>query len=168
MNNLNEIKFHQIIEEVPELTHISPELEHLLQKHSNLDTSKKNKSAKEILEYIIDNFANNKNGQSVMNFIPSKPGGDCRSLCVGMATQAYGGKRDLKKHRTGFKGLMIDIIRCWIRCGSINTKTILFTVQFNNQHFDENWRSILDTYKAKGKVVKIFYVLNDQLIEVYK
>jgi hypothetical protein len=63
---------------------------------------------------------------------------------------------------------MIDIIRYWIRCGSVNTKTILFTVQFNNEHFDENWRSILDEYKAKGKVVKVFYVLNDQLIEVYK
>jgi|LakMenE18May11ns_1017448.scaffolds.fasta_scaffold9726857_2 hypothetical protein len=168
MNSLNEIKFHQIIEEVPELTHISPELEHLLLKHSNLDTSKKNKSAKKILEDIIDNFANNKNGQSVMNFIPSNPGGNCMPLCVGMATQAYGGKRDEIKHRTGFKGLMIDIIRYWIRCGSVNTKTILFTVQFNNEHFDENWRSILDEYKAKGKVVKVFYVLNDQLIEVYK
>lgn len=47
MNNLNEIKFHQILEEVPELSRILPEqILHELDSHSNLDYIKKPRSAK--------------------------------------------------------------------------------------------------------------------------
>ena len=169
MNSLNEIKFHQIIEEVPELTHVLPEQILLeLESHSNSDYIKKPRSAKKILEDIIDNFANNKNGQLVMNFIPSNPGGNCMPLCVGMATKKFGGKRDENKNRTGFKGLITDIIKYWLNCGSVNTRTILYTTDWDNVSFNENWKSIIDTYKAKGKFVKVYEVCDDKLIERYK
>jgi hypothetical protein len=169
MNSLNEIKFHQIIEEVPELTHVLPEQILLeLKSHSNSDYIKKPRSAKKILEDIIDNYSNNNRSKGVMNFYPSNISAPCMELCVGVATKKFGFKRDDDKNRTGFKGLITDIIKYWLNCGSVNTRTILYTTDWDPQAFSENWKSIIDTYKAKGKVVKIFFVLDDKLVEVYK
>ncbi len=169
MNSLNEIKFHQIIEEVPELTHVLPEQILLeLKSHSNSDYIKKPRSAKKILEDIIDNYSNNNRSKGVMNFYPSNISAPCMELCVGVATKKFGFKRDDDKNRTGFKGLITDIIKYWLNCGSVNTRTILYTTDWDPQAFSENWKSIIDTYKAKGKFVKVYEVCDDKLIERYK
>ena len=53
MSNLTEKEFYKILEEVPELSHISPELEHELGSYLN-DTIKASRPAKKILEDLID------------------------------------------------------------------------------------------------------------------
>jgi hypothetical protein len=167
MSNLNEKEFYQILEEVPELSHISPELEHELRSHLN-DKIRVSRPAKKILEDIIDKNANGRGSQGKMNFYPSPPPStSCMQLCIGIATKKFGHKRDEIKNRTGFKGLIIEIIEYWIGCGNTNNKTILFTTDWDNVVFNENWKGIVDKYKSQGKEVKIFEVCDDKIIVRY-
>ena len=167
MTKLNEKEFYQILEEVPELSHISPELEHELSSHLN-DKTRVSRPAKKILEDIIDKNANGRGSEGKMNFYPSPPPStSCMKLCIGIATKKFGHKRDENKNRTGFKGLIIEIIEYWIGCGNINNKTILFTADWDNVVFNENWKGIVDKYKSQGKEVKIFEVCDDKIISRY-
>lgn len=84
-----------------------------------------------------------------------------------MLQKKFGHKRDEIKNRTGFKGLIIEIIEYWIGCGNINNKTILFTTDWDNVVFNENWKGIVDKYKSQGKEVKIFEVCDDKIIVRY-
>jgi hypothetical protein len=165
MTNLNEKEFYQILEVVPELSHIFPELEHVLKSH--LDETSKPRPAKKILEEIIDKNAFGRGGQGQMNFYPSEINSPCMELCIGIATKGYGNKRDEKNNRTGFKGLIKEIIEYWISCGSINKRTILLTTEWRDEDFVENWKGIVDKYKAKGKQVIIIEVWNDKYIIRY-
>jgi len=112
------------------------------------------KPIKEILNQIINNpstipsFSNNK-----INFYPSETlGGGCQSICVGFATKGFNSDRD-KKKRTGFKGLMQDIIIYWLNCGKCsansrlcNRTTILFVTEWNSSSFKNSWEKIIDGY----------------------
>jgi hypothetical protein len=165
MDNIIEKKFHQILLEIPELAHIFPELEHELNSH--LLENSKPKSAKKILEDIIDRNASKSGGQPQMNFYPSEKKVGCFELCIGIATMGYGFKRDDEKNRTGFKGLINEIIEYWITCGSVNKKTILLTTQWKDDDFEEKWKSIVDAYRAKGKQVIIIEVWKENYIVRY-
>jgi len=166
MSNLTEKKFYEILELVPELSHIFPELEHVLK--SDLEKTTKAKPAKKILEEIIDKYAIGKGGQGQMNFYPSEVYSPCMELCIGIATKGFGNKRDENNNRTGFKGLIKEIIEYWITCGSINKRTILFTTEWRDDDFVGNWKGIVDKYKAQGKEVIIIEVWNDNYIIRYK
>ena len=163
MDNIIVKKFHQILVEIPELAHIFPELEHEL----NLAKNSKPRLAKKILEDIIDRNATGRGGQAQMNFFPSEPGGGCFELCIGIATKGYGYKRDIAKNRTGFKGLINEIIEYWFRCGSVNKKTILLTTQWKDDDFEEKWKSKVDAYRALGKQVIIIEVWKENYIVRY-
>jgi hypothetical protein len=169
MKNSIEKEFQQILLEVPELTHIFPEIEHQLR--NDLDEKNKPKSAKKILEDIIDKNANkvkSKESGAKLNFYPSPlEYGDCEELCIGIATKGYGYKKDDNNKRTGFTGLINDIVEYWITCGVKNKRTILFTTEWRYDDFNKKWKGKVDRYKENGKEVLIFEVYEVENIVKY-
>ena len=136
-----------------ELREFLPLIEHLLEGiHPN---SKEMKSASDLLDEIIDKI-NSKTGNSIdMNFYPSDNTVNCQEKCLGIATKGYDYKRDEKKNRTGFKGLIKDIVKYWISCGSVNKSTVLLTTEWREKAFKDDWSAIVDTYKKQGKKIII-------------
>lgn len=165
MSNLTGKNFYEILDEVPELSEILPEIEHYFSSQSS--SNNKRISAKKILEEIIDSNTNRLDTGGRMNFYPSDKSTGCMELCIGIATKGYGRKREEKINRTGFKGLIKEIIQYWMSCGRVNKRTILFTTELRDDDFNANWKDIVDSYKATGKSVKIIEVWNDNYIVRY-
>jgi hypothetical protein len=118
-------------------------------------TDKEVKSPIELLETIIDKFNSDKGISSNRNFYPSTKKIDCKEMCLGIATKGYDYKRDVKRNRTGFKGLIKEIVKYWINCGAINKTTIILTTEWRDKAFKDDWLEIVDTYKKRGKKVVI-------------
>ena len=120
-----------------------------------------NGSTKSILEDWIDEMNNLGRGQgpSSFNFYPSEEGGGCHESCIGVATNPFGHNRDKNRNRTGFEGLMKDIIGQWFEC-DITRKTILITTDWSEEKFNNEWKQIIDSYTNKNKKVKIYYFLD--------
>lgn len=134
-------------------------LQHLL-KIDEFFKKKPNGSAKSILEDWIDDMNKLGSGQgpSSFNFYPSEDGGVCHESCIGVATNSFGSNRDKNRNRTGFEGLMKDIIGQWFNCD--NTKnTVLMTTDWDETVFNNQWKQIIDSYTNKNKRVKIFFFL---------
>ena len=115
-----------------------------------------------ILEDWIDeiNKLGKGKGPSSFNFYPSEQDGKCHELCIGVATHKFGHNRDKNRNRTGFEGLMKDIIGQWLNC-PITKNTILITTDWDDVAFIKQWIQILDNYtRDKNKKVKIYYFLN--------
>ena len=115
-------------------------------------------------------------GTENFNFYPSERVVPCQELCVGVAVLSFGAhcSPPLKQgsanaslpSKYGFKGLMIDIIKCWLKCFSTNKTTILITQDWNQKIFQDEWKSIIDTYAKTGnkKVYVIQVSSNDFLV----
>jgi len=143
-------KLHNILEDVPELSHVLPE--DLLFELRPTDNPK---SAVKVFENILDLYSSRNSGSASINLFPSISKGDCREVCIGIATRSFGSKRDENRNRTGFKGLIKEIIQYWQNCGSVNMKTILFTCEWRDSDFNKDWKDIVENYKNQGKKVII-------------
>ena len=109
----------------------------------------------EILEILIDKNEDLLGGNNSFNFYPSDKMTSCRTLCIGIATKKFGYDRVNGTNRTGFKGLIKSLIEYWFSCGDINKNTILLTEDWDEKNFEKEWKDIIDSYKAKGKVIFI-------------
>jgi hypothetical protein len=101
-------------------------------------------------------------GPSSFNFYPSDRSGDCKESCIGVATKKFGHNRVEKKNRTGFEGLIKDIIGQWFRC-SITRNTVILTIDWDEPVFEKEWKQIIDEYvaaSARNKSVKIYHILD--------
>ncbi len=127
------------------------------------DFFKKNNksSAKSNLEDWIDemNKLGKGQGPSSLNFYPSEKGAVCHESCIGVATNPFGHNRDKNRNRTGFEGLMKDIIGHWFNCDNTRN-TILITTDWSEDKFKNEWKQIIDSYTNKNKKVKIYYFLD--------
>jgi hypothetical protein len=122
----------------------------------------KGKSTIKILEDWIDkiNKIGTNKGPSTMNFYPSDKTGDCKILCIGVATKKFGHGRHKDKPRIGFKGLIKDIICQWLNC-QITHNTIIITSDWDSDAFEKEWKQIIDSYCSNSsKKVKIYQFLD--------
>ena len=102
---------------------------------------------------------NSRTWPGTFNFFPSdKPGGACHEFCFGIATKKFGHNRDVDKNRTGFKGLIKEIVGYWLSCGDINQTSIIHTFDWDEDDFVNNWENIINKYKSKGKNIKIYLI----------
>jgi hypothetical protein len=124
--------------------------------------NKENQSTKKILEDWIDQINSHEKGKgpNSFNFYPSKNSVSCCNLSIGVATKKFGWSREKDKCRTGFKGLIKDIIGHWFRCKNTN-KTILLTTDWDKDAFEDGWKQIIDDYvDGTGNEVEIYYLLD--------
>jgi hypothetical protein len=138
---------------------------HLIKLDDYIKNHKSKKSIKKILEDWIDELNNlsNENGPNSFNFYPSTRFGSCCSVCIGVATKKFGHNRDQDKPRTGFKGLIKEIIGQWLSCSNTND-TIIVTVDWDEEVFEKEWKPIIDRYTSnQNKNVKIYYFLANQV-----
>jgi len=152
MQNQVQQKFLNLLHYDQDLREFHPLIEDLLKDNHN---GKEIKSAKELLDKIIDKLNSNNEDGNKMNFYPSDKETNCKQLCLGIATKGYECKREEKKNRTGFKGLIKVIVKYWINCGSINKTTILLTTEWRENSFKNDWVEIVDSYKKQNKKVII-------------
>lgn len=123
--------------------------------------NKENQSTKKILEDWIDqiNSLEDSKGPNSFNFYPSTNSASCCNLSVGVATKKFGWSREKDKFRTGFKGLIKNIIVHWFRCNNTQ-KTILITTDWDEDAFDDGWKQIIDDYvNGTGNIVEIYYLI---------
>jgi hypothetical protein len=152
----------EILEDVPGVGGI---FEHLEESLSNSKT----RSISKILEDFIDDDSSTKSQSGgSYNFYPSlNKDGDCKEICVGVATRSFGSKWDDDKLRTGFKGLMKEMVQYWENCGSINKTTILLTTEWRDFDFNNDWKDIVDNHVSRGKRVIIIQVIQSGKIRTY-
>jgi hypothetical protein len=153
---------NQILEDVPEAAGIFEHLEESL-------NNPKNRTISKVLEDFIDNNSSTKSQSGTSyNFYPSlNKDGDCKEVCVGVATKSFGSKWDEDRLRTGFKGLMKEMIQYWENCGSINKTTILLTTEWRDVDFNNDWKDIVDNHVNRGKKVIIIQVIQSGKIRTY-
>lgn len=151
MPNKVEQKLLSLFHDDQDLRELFPSIEDLITHIENKET----KSATELLEEIIDKLNSSNNNESDLNFYPSDKSGNCKIKCLGIATKGYDYKKDEKKNRTGFKGLIKDIVKYWITCGAINKITVLLTTEWREKAFNDDWKAIVDSYKKQGKKIII-------------
>ena len=137
----------------PQLVDDFPEIEHDLQ----FDKKDRKQSVKKTLEELIDKI-NNKKGNLSINFFPSKTDGACHEILLGIATKKFGHNCDKAKLRTGFEGLIKNIIICWLRCYEVNKSTTIITMDWDEPNFARDWLEIIESYKSKGKKIRIFQI----------
>lgn len=118
-------------------------------------------SIKENLERLIDDINNNE-VDDTFNFYPSDKTGVCHEFCLGIATRKFGHNATPDKNRTGFKGLIKNIIPYWFSCFEMNKTTIILTMDWDSEAFEKEWESIIDSYCAKGKEVLILQILEKE------
>ena len=165
MKNIQYHNLNNLFHEVEELHHFSNELEPLF-KTTHKPTAKE---IKKYFEDLIDKINAGKSGSGDFNFYPSDKYSACKNLCISIATKQFGHAYDKDKKRTGFKGLIKELICYWLSCGSINQKTIIFTFDWDSQAFDKKWRGIIDHYRSLGKEVIIFEIIEEraEYIQIY-
>ena len=153
---------NQILEDVPEAADIFEHLEESL-------NNPKNRTISKVLEDFIDNNSSTKSQPGTSDhFYPSlNKDGDCKEVCVGVATKSFGSKWDEDRLRTGFKGLMKEMIQYWENCGSINKTTILLTTEWRDVDFNNDWKDIVDNHVNRGKKVIIIQVIQSGKIRTY-
>lgn len=159
------LSIEHLSEELQSLTRlnnsISEEMERFLLRIDDYFKKNPKGSAKSILEDWIDemNRLGKGKGPASFNFYPSEEGGVCHESCIGVATNPFGHNRDKNRNRTGFEGLMKDIIGQWFEC-DITRNTILITTDWSEDKFKNEWKQIIDSYTKKNKKVKIYYFLD--------
>ena len=152
------ISFRRLTEEIPELKTIDPHLDELFFKKEGLTS----KDIEKLFKDIIDGIRRNKNAFSDMNFYPSDQSTNCKNICISIATDKFGWKYNIDTCRTGFKGLIKELIQYWLKCGAVNQKTVIITLDWDDKDFDKDWKNIVDAYVSKGKVVKIYEVIESR------
>jgi hypothetical protein len=157
MQNIQPKNFNELIKDLTPIVHEYPEIFH----HIFSNEGNQKKSIKAGLESLIDTL-NSGAGPSTFNFYPSKRRVGCHEFCLGIATKKFGHNRDRVSNRTGFKGLIKELISYWLSCGSINKTTIIITTDWDDQDFEDDWINILDSYVKKDKRVEIYQVLERQ------
>jgi hypothetical protein len=149
-----EIALKVILEELEFLNHEYPEI--IPKIFGSVDTVNGKKFVKKDYENLIDQLNKNSSGPSSFNFYPSDKDGACHKFCFGVATKKFG--HSLEKNRTGFKGLIKEIIGYWLTCGNINQTTIIHTLDWDEEAFEKDWEGILNKYKSNGKEIKIYEI----------
>lgn len=122
-------------------------------------------TVKKGIEGLIDKVSENGLAGSSMNFYPSNNVVPCYSFCLGIATKKFGYHREKlgdevppEGLRTGFKGLMLDIIGYWITCDE-NKTTVLITLDWDDEAFEKDWEQIIKRHSQNGKTVMIYEIL---------
>jgi hypothetical protein len=122
------------------------------------------------LEDLIDSLngfsksKSDKKSEHSFNFYPSDIDGGCHSFCLGIATKKFGHKRDENKNRTGFKGLIKELISYWLTC-NLNKTTIILTTDWDNDVFKELWKDIIESNRRKYNHEVEIYLLMEMTRE---
>ena len=117
---------------------------------------------KKELENIIDHINTSSSGTTSFNFYPSDNSTDCKEYCLGIATKKFGHDRLKDKNRTGFKGLIKELVQYWLKCGRINQTTIIIVTDWDGEEFEKEWLDIINARVATGKTVKVYQILNNK------
>jgi len=144
-----------IIQEIPELKELFPHFPEMLSKEKMASA----KEVKRIFEDLIDKLNRGDVPDSDINFYPSNNTTNCKRFCLSIATDKFGWRLRVDQRRTGFKGLIKELISYWYRCGAINQTTIIITLDWDDEEFDKEWRGAIEAYASRGKTVKIFEVI---------
>jgi|688.fasta_scaffold340579_2 hypothetical protein len=150
--------FKRISEEIPELRAIEPHIDDILLNKETLTS----KEIDKLFQNIIDNFNRDKSRLGDLNFYPSNQTTNCKKNCLSIATDKFGWKYRKDKCRTGFKGLIKELIEYWFHCGSINEKTVIITLDWDDKDFERDWKKMVDAYVSRGKIVKIYEVIESK------
>jgi hypothetical protein len=132
-----------------------------LQKVLEILKSKPGNLKKE-LENIIDNINTSFSSPGNFNFYPSDSSTDCKEYCLGIATKKFGHDRLKDKNRTGFKGLIKELVQYWLECGRVNQTTVILVTDWDSGEFQKEWLDIINTRVRTGKSVRIYEILNDK------
>ena len=155
MAQQEKIELQRLYNELEVLNNEFPEILHGFRTDNNFD---RKKFVKKDYENLIDRL-NSGSGPGTFNFYPSdKTDGACHKFCFGIATKKFGHNRELDKNRTGFKGLIKDIIGYWLSCGNINQTTIIHTLDWDEEDFVKDWEDIINHYRNNGKNIKIYEI----------
>ena len=163
MLNQSVKKLESIINEAPELGPLQDFIKKLL---NFGDQKNEIKTVIEFLEELIK-YMGHYGSYGSFNFFPSDAAGSCHELCIGIATKPFEHKyyKNEKGNRTGFKGMIKEIIAYWFNCYDKNKTTLLITPEWRETVFQENWKKIIDAYVKKGRKVIIIEIisLNDYI-----
>jgi len=147
-----------MIQEIPELKEVFPHFTEMLSREAK-DSAKE---IKRIFEDLIDKFNRNGGTGSNINFYPSENTIGCKIFCLSIATDKFGWRLRKNQRRTGFKGLIKELLAYWYLCGATNQITIIITLDWDDEEFNKEWRSAIEAYASRGKTVKIFEVIESQ------
>ncbi len=92
----------------------------------------------------------------VMNLYPSDVSIGCMRLCVGIAS--LGWKKPRGGNRTGFSKLMDDLLLYWLSCNNANKITVIFSNDWYDSGFNDEWKNKVDAYVSSGKKVVIIWL----------
>jgi hypothetical protein len=132
--------------------------EHFFELNS-LFNERDGRTLKDQLEDLIYSINNRSQGAGNTNFFPSNLNGKCQSFCLGVATKKFDHKREKDRNRTGFKGLIRELIAYWFTC-NVNQKTIILTTDWDNEAFEDEWKAIIQAYKNNTRhEVEIYLII---------
>jgi hypothetical protein len=95
-----------------------------------------------------------------MNFYPSASEVGCMEFCFAIATNKFGHEYKKDKKRTGFKGLIKELIKYWLSCSSTNKETEIIVLDWDSEAFEKEWKGIVDHYCSKlSKQVRIYEIM---------
>jgi hypothetical protein len=94
-------------------------------------------------------FGNN----NVFNFIPSAgPNGSCSSFCLTIVAAGFGrnslfhSSRFNNSRSLNFLQAILLLAAYWFACFNINEENLILTPDWNEEEFDNNYKSIIDNY----------------------
>jgi len=93
-------------------------------------------------------------GQGSFNLYPSKNSISCQSNCIGIATKDFGHAKGAN-FKSGFKGVILDLIAYWLGCFNTNQFTLILTPDWNTTNFEKEWAEIIQSHCKTGKQVLI-------------
>ena len=140
-------------------------------KHKYENDKLSGKEVKKYFEDVIDTInSGGFSGVGSFNFYPSTNSIGCCELCFAIATNKFGHEYKKDKSRTGFKGLIKELIKYWLGCNAINKETVILALDWDDEVFNKEWKEIVDHYRIQlNKTVKIYEIIesSNSYIERY-
>ena len=159
---MNTENFRSSIESIILLLHLEVDeqitsiLRDLAYDESMTSVGLENQSIEDKLKDLRNQLDSN-NGQGTMNLFPSNNKGACHPFCVAIAIKKFDKPR--KGLESGFKGLILEMAAYWFSCLNINRNTLILTTSWDNQSFEENYKTIIDQFtRVHNKNVYIIEV----------
>ena len=159
---MNTANFRSSIESIIQLLHLEEDeqitsiLRDLAYDDSMKSVSLENPNIEEKLKDLRNRLDSN-HGRSNMNLFPSNNKGACHPSCVAIAIKKFDKPR--KGLESGFKGLILEMAAYWFSCLNINRNTLILTMSWDNQSFEENYKNIIDQFtRVHNKNVYIIEV----------
>jgi hypothetical protein len=169
-SNANKLSFNELAKKIKSSTRDNQDSvndEHFFQLDQLLDkllNDSHGGNIKDHLEGLIDSVNDGFSKNGFMNFYPSNLKGGCHTFCLGVATKKFDYKRDKDRNRTGFKGLIKELIAYWFNC-NVNQKTIILTTDWDNEAFEDGWKKIIDSYENNTRHEVEIYLMMEMTRE---